>query len=132
VASLPGVAGATLHTVWTMGVDSWPIFARAYESETSGGLEDWSGFRVGQNRAPNATPWNTICAYQAWIAWQSPNGQTTYSSQFSPFHGSCSYVAWMDFPNYNGLYVENTRFPTKWKSDKTPNSDWLSIGVLTD
>ncbi len=37
----------------------------------------------------------------------------------------------MDFPNYNGGYEKGTKFPSKWKSNHTTNSDWIVIGKLT-
>ena len=45
----------------------------------------------------------------------------------------CSYATGrFDFDGFTGRYVENTRFPTKFKSNHTPGDNCLAIGTLQD
>jgi hypothetical protein len=131
VVSGPLPADATTHYVKTVTDGGWLPTAKASEHE-EGAIEYWSDFRVGEIRSPKAIPTNLICGYQAAISWQSPSGSTTYDTTFSTYHAGCVYEAWKDFGNYDGGYVENTRFPTKWKSNHTTQDNWVGIGTLRD
>jgi len=106
---------------------------RGRAENRSGGLEDWWGFRVGEIEAnPDTNLFPEICDYQAALGWDNPAGTYSYGTTYSSFHSGCSWSAWMDFPGSEGRYVENTRFPAKWRSNHTNRGGWQALGTLVD
>jgi len=129
VAGTGAPAGASVRTVQTVLDGGWIANAHA-DKVIRSDFREWSGFRVGELRPYAVSPTAMICSYQASLWWESPNG-TIIQMQNSSYHNSCSWVARMDFQNFDGGYQTGTKFPAKWKSNHTPNRNWVGIGKLT-
>ena len=91
----------------------------------------WSGIRTTEIQN-TLFFWDSICGYQGArsIVYRATGQVLDGTAVNSNFHAGCSFgSAYFDFGQRN--LSRDYGIKTKWKSNHTTNSDWITIGTLT-